>query len=42
MCLCNLRFVVVALGTYPVEKFTSGTEIEAEVKVVGGLDGSDE
>ncbi len=34
----SLRFIVVAFGTYPVEKFATRAEIEAEVEIVGGLE----
>ena len=30
--------VVVALGAYAIKELTTGTEVEAEVEVVGGLE----
>lgn len=29
--------MVVALGTYPVEKFTTGTQVEAKIQVIACL-----
>lgn len=34
---CDTRFVVVALGTYPIEELASGAKIEAKIEVVGSL-----
>jgi hypothetical protein len=32
-----IRFIVVSLGTYTIKQLAAGTEIEAEIKIVGGL-----
>ena len=34
----DARFVVVALGAYPVEELAAGAEVEDEVEVVRGLE----
>lgn len=34
---CDTRFVVVALGAYPIEELASGAKIEAKIEVVGSL-----
>ena len=34
--LC-VRFVVIALGTYPVGKFTTGAQVEAKIHVIARL-----
>ncbi len=32
-----IRFIVVSLGTYAIKQLAAGTEIEAEIKIVGSL-----
>ena len=32
-----VRFVVIALGTYPVGKFTTGAQVEAKIHVIARL-----
>ena len=32
-----VRLMVVALGTYPVEKFTTGAQVEAKIQVIACL-----
>jgi len=33
----DVRFIIVAFGTYTIEELATGTEIETKVEVVGGL-----
>ena len=33
----DVRFVVVALGTYPVEEFSAGAQVEDKIKIVRSL-----
>jgi hypothetical protein len=33
----NIRFMVIALGTYPVKKLSATAQVEAKVQVVGCL-----
>jgi hypothetical protein len=35
--LSYLRFIVVTLGTYSVEEFSSATQVKAKIQVVGCL-----
>jgi len=33
----SVRFMIVALGTYPVEKFTTIAQVEAKIQVIARL-----